>query len=86
MDDGTSANVRSHGKNLPGGQRSQFGRSLLDALTNVPVGQGRYLVPIFVNPDCCSDRRKKKDNKVWKGKSKYSSSLFPTPLNWILTK
>ena len=64
MDDGTSANVRSHGKNLPGGQLSQLGQSLLDALTKVPVGQGKYLTcscEIFLftaNPDCCSARRK----------------------------
>ena len=91
MDDGTSANLRSHGKNLPGGQSSQL--SEIDALTNVPVGQGRYLTPAFVstafaNPDCFSDRLKKKstENKVSKDESKYSSSLFPTPLNWILTE
>ena len=63
MDDETLANVRSHGKNLPGGQSSQLGKSLIDALTNVPVGQGKYLMPIsvnisFANPDCRSDRPK----------------------------
>ena len=63
MDDRTLANVRSHGKNLPGGQSSQLGQSLIDALTNVPVGQGKYLMCCFVivsfaNPDCFSDRRK----------------------------
>ena len=63
MDDGTLANVRSHGKNLPGGQSSQLGKSLIDALTNVPVGQGKYLTPSgvivsFANPDCRSDRPK----------------------------
>ena len=64
MDDGTSANVRSHRKNLPGGQLSQLGQSLLDALTKVPVGQGKYLtcsceILLFTaNPDRCSARRK----------------------------
>ena len=63
MDDGTLANVRSHGKNLPGGQSSQLGQSLIDALTNVPVWQGKYLMLCgvnisFANPDCRSDRRK----------------------------
>ena len=63
MDDGTLTNVRSHGKNLPGGQSSQLGPSLIDALTNVPVGQGKYLTCVgvavtFANPDCCSDCRK----------------------------
>ena len=63
MDDETLANVRSHGENLPGGQSSQLGQSLIDALTNVPVGQGKYLnccgVTVwFANPNCCSDRRK----------------------------
>ena len=56
MDDGTLADVRSHGKNLPGGQRSQLGQSLIDALTNVPVGQGKKLTRssvnvAFANPD-----------------------------------
>ena len=60
MDDGTLTNVRSHGKNLPGGQPSQLDQSLVDALTNVPVGQGKYLTCVdvavtFANPDCCSD-------------------------------
>ena len=63
MDDETLANVRSHGENLPGGQSSQLGQSLIDALTNVPVGQGKYLTCCCItvslaNPDCCSDRRK----------------------------
>ena len=63
MDDGTLTNVRSHGKNLPGGQSSQLELCLVDALTNVPVGQGKYLtcvgvVVTFANPDCCSDCRK----------------------------
>ena len=63
MDDGTLTNVRSHGKNLPGGQSSQLRLSLIDALTNVPVGQGKYLTPRgvifwFANPDCRSDRGK----------------------------
>ena len=61
MDDGTSANVRSHRKNLPGGQLSQLGQSLLDALTKVPVGQGKYLTCSLLftaNPDRCSARRK----------------------------
>ena len=63
MDDGTLTNVRSHGKNLPGGQRSQLCPSLIDALTNVPIGQGKYLLcscvaVSFANPDCCSDCRK----------------------------
>ena len=63
MDDGTLTNVRSHGKNLPGGQGSQLGKSLIDALTNVPLGQGKYLLcslvtVSFANPDCCSDCRK----------------------------
>ena len=62
MDDETLANVRSHGKNLPGGQGSHLCQSLIDALTNVPVGQGKNLTcrPVivsFANPDCCSDRR-----------------------------
>ena len=61
MDDGTLADVRSHGKNLPGGQRSQLGQSLIDALTNVPVGQGKILtrpsvIVAFANPDCCNNR------------------------------
>ena len=43
MDDKRLANVRSHGKNLPGGQGSQLGKSLIDALTNVPVRQGKNL-------------------------------------------
>ena len=64
MDDGTLANVRSHGKNLPGGQVSQLGQSLVDALTNVPFWQGKYLMPFCVNvsfakPDFRSDRRKR---------------------------
>ena len=63
MDDGTLANVRSHGENLPGGQSSQLGQSLIDALTNVPVGQGKNLnccgvFVSFANPNCGSDRRK----------------------------
>lgn len=63
MDDGSLTNVRSHGKNLPGGQRSQLGKSLIDLLTNVPLGQGKYLMcrcitVFFANPDCCSDCRK----------------------------
>ena len=63
MDDGTLVNVRSHGKNLPGGQSSQLGQSLIDALTNLPVGQGEYLTYFrvavsFANPDCRSNRRK----------------------------
>ena len=91
MNDGTSAKVRSHGKNLPGGQRSQLVQSLLDALTNVPVGHGKYLTYCcvtvsFANPDCCSDRRKiAAKESVWnssrKGISRISPSLFPTPLN-----
>ena len=60
MDDGTLTNVTSHGKNLPGGQGSQLGETLIDALTNVPLGQGKYLMcscatVSFANPDCCSD-------------------------------
>ena len=63
MDDGTLTNVRSHGKNLPGGQSLQLGQSLIDALTNVPVGQGKYLTCVgatlsCANPDCRSDCRK----------------------------
>ena len=63
MDDGTLTNVRSHGKNLPRGQSSQLRLSLIDALTNVPVGQGKYLTCFgvavtFPNPDCRSDCRK----------------------------
>ena len=63
MDDGTLTNVRSHGKNLPGGHSSQLRLSLIDALTNVPVGQGKYLTCVgvavtFPNPDCRSDCRK----------------------------
>ena len=89
MDDGTLADVRSHGKNLPGGQRSQLGQSLIDALTNVPVGQGKKLmrcpslIVLFANPDCCNNRCT--ISIIWDSEkisnSIYSSSLFPTPLN-----
>ena len=62
-DDETLANVGSHGKNLPGGHSSQLGQPLIDALTNLPVGQGKYLTYFgvtitFANPDCCSNRPK----------------------------
>ena len=49
-------------KNLPAGHCSQIGHSI-DALTNSPVRQGKYLTCVdvfifFANPDWRSDRSK----------------------------
>ena len=78
-------NKKRHKNVLPGGHISQLGRSLTDELTNVPIGQGKNLksVDIFANPDCCNAfRMTPKVLPLRSSSSIYSSSLFPTPLNF----
>lgn len=80
----TWINKKRYKNVLPGGHFSQLGSSLTDELTNVPIGQGKNLkFDIFANPDCCSAFRITPIMFLSRAPSSiYSSSLFPTPLNF----